>query len=331
MRIGPLELDGNVLLAPMAGFTSWPMRLLCRRMGAACAFTGMISSNSLVRGKGRARGRTENLMESHPDESILGVQIFGAEPEIMAEAAAMAEAQGASMIDLNLGCPVKKVVKTGAGAALLKDLKRAQAIFNKVRKAIRIPLTIKIRSGWDTNSLNAPEIAQRAEYEGVDAVILHARRACQGFASPAEWSMIAHTVAAVKIPVIGNGDIRSSHDAQRMQAETACEAVMIGRAARGNPWIFREVKQGHSPASQPCSSSERHELIAEHYRLMVEHLGPYQATLEMRKHLAWYSKGLPEAKSFREQINRTQSPEQVLSLIDQYFGTHSLMEVENHA
>jgi tRNA-dihydrouridine synthase B len=331
MRIGPLELDGNVFLAPMAGFTGWPMRLLCRRMGAAFTFTEMISAGSLVRGRGRARERTEKLMESHPCERPLGMQIFGAQPEIMAEAAAMAEAQGAALIDLNLACPVKKVVKTGAGAALLRDPRKAQAMFGKIRKAIRIPLTIKIRSGWDENSLTAPEIAQRAEHEGVDAVILHARIASQGFAGPADWSMIARTVASVKIPVIGNGDIRSSHEAERMQAETACEAVMIGRAAIGNPWIFREVKQGLSPASHPASATERHELIAEHYRLMIEYLGPHQATLEMRKHLAWYSKGLPGAKSFREHINRTQDPEQVRALIDQYFGCHSLMEVENHA
>ncbi len=319
MRIGPLELDGNLFLAPMAGYTSWPMRLICRKTGAALVFTEMVSAGSLVQGRGRSRSRTQDLLESRPAERPLGVQIFGADPEIMAEAAAMVEDHGADLVDINMGCPVKKVVRTGAGAALLKDPKRARALVRRVRAAVKVPLTIKIRAGWDPDHVNSRWMARMAEDEGVDAVTVHGRLAGQTYGEPADWGFIARAVSAVSIPVIGNGDVKSAGDAARMISLTGCAAVMIGRAARGNPWIFRKDAKESRGSAEP-SLKEMRDVVSVHYQNLVEHAGEHLATLQMRKHLAKYCKGLPGATEFRAGVNRAQSQEQMQYLIDRYFA-----------
>lgn len=325
MRIGPLELKGDVLLAPMAGYTNWPMRLICRRMGAALAYTDMISSNSLVRMAGRPNNRTDMLMQSVPEEKPLGIQLFGSDPEVLAEAAVIAETRGADLVDINMGCSVKKVLKSGAGAALLKDETRARAIFREIRKKIRVPLTVKIRSGWDSSSINAPEIARIAGDEGVDAVTVHARTSRQGFSSKADWRVIADTVSSVKVPVIGNGDVRSLKDAESMQSETGCSGVMIGRAARGNPWIFSGVSKSD------VSAKEKFAVASEHYDMLVEYFGPERATLEIRKHLAWYSRGLPNARTCREDINRAETPGEVRRVLEGFLENNVSMEVIRNA
>jgi tRNA-dihydrouridine synthase B len=314
MQINTLKLSGNLFLAPMAGYSNWPMRLLCKSMGASLVFTEMVSANSLVFSKGKARMRTERFLESRPEEKPLGVQIFGADPEVMARAAEMVEGQGADIVDINLGCSVRKVLRAGAGAALLKEPEKAAAIFRKVRKAVQVPLSVKMRSGWDEDSVNAPEMARIAEAEGVDAVTIHARTATQRFSHHADWSLIAEVVSAVSIPVIGNGDVKSGRDVERMFSETRCQAVMIGRAARGNPWIFREAVADGADSGRP-SAKEKHEVISLHYRLLIEHLGEHLATVNMRKHLAFYTKGMTRATELRERINRVRIPEQVWRII----------------
>ena len=229
----------GALLAPLAGISNLPFRLIARAQGCALAYTEMISSNGLV----RKTEKTYEYLKTSAEDRPLGVQIFGADPEIMAEAARIVADSGVDLIDINMGCPVKKVIKAGAGVILMKDPDLVARMIEAVKKAVKIPVTVKIRSGWNRSSINAVEIAQIAEDCGADAITVHPRTADQGYSGHADWKIIANVKKAVKIPVIGNGDIRQPQDAVRMLAETACDAVMVGRGALGNPWIFKGISQ----------------------------------------------------------------------------------------
>src|SRR5215813_2635184 len=276
-------------LAPMAGVTNAPFRLIARECGAGLLTSEEIDARALVADNAHTREIARHL----PEERPLAMQLLGADPDILAEAARRLEAAGADAIDLNMGCPVPKIVAKGQGAALMRDPLAAAVIFRTLRKAVSGRFTIKIRGGWDERTLNAVEIARLAESEGVDAITVHPRTRSQQFTGRAPWDVIAMVVAAVRVPVIGNGDVRSVDDARAMVATTGCAAVMIGRGALGRPWIFRGV---------PVSRDERMAIIRRHCALIEVHLPERAALVQLKKHLAWYSEGLPFAARSRPEI-----------------------------
>jgi len=261
MKIGRLQLDSFVCLAPMAGITDLPFRLICRENGCSLAFTEMISAKGLCRGLAKSRRYLDSTLADRP----LGVQLFGADAETLAEAARLVTDLGADLVDINMGCPARKVVRAGAGAALLKDLSLAVSILAAVRRATALPLTVKIRSGWNRGTIIAPQLGKIAEDCGVDAIVLHARTAEQGFGGVADWEQIRQLKQQLRIPVIGNGDVRSPQDAVRMTAQTGCDAVMIGRGAQGNPWIFASAESLHRGRGfRAPTAAERREVILAH-------------------------------------------------------------------
>ena len=273
MHIGNLTLENNIFLAPMAGITDSAFRFLARQMGAGLVFTEMISSEGLI----RDHLRTRNLIFHSPEEKPLGVQIFGKNPETLAKAAQIAVLMGADLIDINFGCPAHKVVKKGGGSSLLRQPKVVAEIVKAVREAAEIPLTVKIRSGWDDDSINAVEIAHMVQELGVDAITIHPRTQKQGFSGKADWELIKKVKQEIKIPLIGNGDIRTPEDSWRMLNITGCDAVMVGRGALGNPWIFREILYflSHGHKSNPPPLEEKISLIRFHFELLVKNCGTY--------------------------------------------------------
>lgn len=314
--IGPLKLPGNLLLAPMAGITDLPVRLLARRYGAALCFTEMISVNGLVR-EGR---RTFDLLRSAPDDRPLGVQIFGEEPETVGEGAVLVAPHG-DLIDINMGCPVRKVVGSGAGSALLREPLKVAAMIRAVRRRVALPLTIKIRSGWQAGEENYREIADIAEAEGCDAVTLHPRTRSQMFSGRAAWEQIAEVKARLAIPVIGSGDLFTPLDVAAMLKETGCDGVMLARGAMGNPWLFRDsVRLLAGEAVAPPSRAERLEVTRFHYAEFVRSSGEQVATREMRKHVSWYARGLPGAAAFRAEINHIDDRDCFLRCVEEFFG-----------
>ncbi len=309
MTIGGVALDGRFLLAPLAGITDSPMRLLCRRAGASMVWTEMVSAEGIVRGG----EKTLALLRFREEERPIAFQIFGARPESMARAAAAAAAMGPDVIDLNAGCPAKKVVKSGAGSALMRDLGLLAEIASAVVEASDLPVTVKIRSGWDVDSPNAVEAARTVEARGVAAVAVHPRTRAQGFTGSADWSIVRAVKAELGIPVIGSGDVRSPEDALRMMSETSCDAVMIGRAAVGNPWIFGQSRdlEATGNASTPPSLADRIELAMRHADLMIEEKGEKRGVFEMRKHLVAYFRGFPGASRLRAELVRIDEHERV--------------------
>jgi nifR3 family TIM-barrel protein len=270
----------------MAGVTNAPFRLVCREAGAGLLTSEEIDARALVMGN----ARTETLARYLPEERPLAMQLLGSDPDVLAEAARHLEVAGADGIDLNMGCPVAKIVAKGQGSALMRDPLGAAMIVRTLRKAVSVPLTIKIRGGWDDHALNAVEIARLAESEGVDAITVHPRTRSQQFTGRAPWEIIAAVVAAVRVPVTGNGDVRSVEDARAMVAATACAAVMIGRGALGRPWVF---------SGRAVSRDERAAVIRRHATLIEAHLPERLALVQLKKHLAWYSEGLPNAARTR--------------------------------
>ena len=321
------SLTGGALLAPMAGISNLPFRLMARSFGCALAFTEMISANGLIRKSGRTLGYLETCAA---EDDALGVQIFGANPEIMADAAGIAVDRGADLIDINMGCPVKKVIRTGAGAILLKDPVLAGRIISAVKKAACVPVTVKIRSGWSPQSINAVEIAGIAEESGADAIIVHGRTAVQGFAGNADWKIIAAVKEKINVPVIGNGDIWHAHDALRMRQETSCDAVMVGRGALGNPWIFEGICRLSSGEIQNYlpDLGERQRVIMRHWEMEKEYMGEKAANRNFRKHLLWYTKGLEGAAGFRQLTGKLPDAESMLSELVEYF--RSLEELRSN-
>jgi nifR3 family TIM-barrel protein len=270
----------------MAGITNAPFRLVCRESGAGRLTTEEIDAHAYV----RDNGKTEMLTRYLPGERPLVMQLLGCDPDLLAEAGRRLEATGADGIDLNMGCPVRKIVTKGHGSALMRDPLAAAVIFRTMRKAVGVPFTVKMRGGWDDHTINAVEIARLAESEGVDAVTVHPRTRSQLFTGQAPWEIIAAVVAAVRIPVTGNGDVHSVDDARAMVAATGCAAVMIGRGALGAPWIFRGA---------PAGREERAAIIARHIALIQAHLPERMALVQLKKHLAWYSTGLPGSAAVR--------------------------------
>lgn len=316
LRIGSLSLSNPLILAPLSGISNLPFRLLAKEQGCGLVCTEMISAEGLVRN----RKATEGLMKSCPEERPLGVQIFGSNSESMAAAARIVEGCGAGLVDINMGCPVRKVVSGGSGAALLKDLKKAGEIMEAVRKAVSIPLTVKIRTGWDEKTLNFLEVGRIAQENGVDAITLHGRTRRQGYACKADWESIAQAKKHLCLPVIGNGDLNSPEAVGRFFALTGADGAMIGRGALGNPWIFRQTLQFFQGAfPEPPSLEEKEKTILRHLRMIVDSRGEKHGIREFRKHLLWYTRGLRQSSEFRSQVANWVTYPEVVGRTQEYF------------
>ncbi|OUD12927.1 tRNA dihydrouridine synthase DusB [Thioflexithrix psekupsensis] len=318
MRIGAYTLTSPLILAPMAGVTDRPFRQLCKRLGAGMAVSEMVSANSLLWGSEKTRRRADHLGETEPRS----IQIVGADPQLMAEAARYNVANGADIIDINMGCPAKKVCNVMAGSALLKDEKRVAEILAAVVNAVEVPVTLKIRTGWDKNQRNAVQIAAIAEAAGIQALAIHGRTRACAYTGHAEYDTIAEVKQHVSIPIIANGDIRTPQEAKAVLDYTKADAVMIGRAAQGRPWIFREIDHYLTTGEllpEP-SIEEIRDILLGHLQQLYEFYGEYTGVRMARKHLSWYSKGQREASVFRDEMNRTTSRSAQLQLTTQFFA-----------
>lgn len=315
MKIGNIELENPYILAPMAGVTDLPFRLLCREQGAGLLCMEMISAKALQY-KNR---NTKALLAIHPKEYPVSLQLFGSDPDIMSEMAKQIEELPFQVLDINMGCPVPKVVKNGEGSALMKNPKLVYQIVSKTVRATRKPVTVKIRKGFDDAHVNAVEIAGIAQEAGAAAVAVHGRTREQYYSGKADWEIIRQVKEAVSIPVIGNGDVTSGETALAMMRQTGCDGVMIGRGAQGNPWIFRELAEygrtGETP-KRPTREAVK-EAMLKHARLQMEFKGEYAGIREMRKHVAWYTKGLEGAARLRDAVNRIESYQELCRLLDE--------------
>ncbi len=315
-QIKSLQLSNPVILAPMAGITCLPYRRIMKSFGASLVFSEMVSANGLI----RDGQKTQLLLATHQNEFPLGIQLFGDDPVVLAKAAEIIK-EDSSLLDINMGCPVKKVVRSGAGSALLQEPQRVGQIITAVRKVYPGPLTIKIRSGWDENSLNFLDIGRIAEAEGVDAITLHPRPRSQGFSGNAHWEHIAELKSALNIPVFGSGDIFSAEDGLQMLQQTGCDAIMIGRGGYGNPWLISQILALLAGEKVVYPNSEdKFRVALQHLQLHHEHFGEKKTLLEMRKHLCWYAKGLDGASHFRAALQNTDQLNQVVELLRTFFS-----------
>lgn len=314
MKIGNVELDNNLILAPMAGVTDLPFRLLCKQMGAGLVCMEMVSAKAIT----YKNKNTESLLEIMPEEMPASLQLFGREPETMAEAVKMIQHRPYAILDVNMGCPVPKIVGNGEGSALMKEPKLAGEIVEALVRVSEKPVTVKIRKGFDDDHVNAVEMAHIAQESGAAAVAVHGRTREQYYSGKADWDIIRQVKEAVKIPVIGNGDINSGEDAIRMMRETGCDGVMIGRGTRGNPWIFKDILHFLETGEHLDSPSkeEMAEVILRHGRMLMEYKGEYIGIREMRKHTAWYTAGLPGSARFRGSINEMETYEELQGAIE---------------
>ncbi len=314
MNIQNLRFRHGIFLAPMAGVTDYSMRVLCHRMGAEMSVTEMLSAKALHYGD----EKTEDLAKFDAFTSPCSIQIFGHEPDIMAEAAAMLEKRFAPhMIDINMGCPVKKIVSNGEGSALMRDPDLAEEIVKAVSSAIKTPLSVKIRAGWDEKSKNAVEFACRMEKAGADMITVHGRTKSQMYNPGIDLDIIKDVKKAVTVPVLGNGDIYTSSDALHMIEYTGCDGIMVARGAYGNPWIFKEISCAlEGKEYTPPSVGERISVAKEHLSMLIEDKGEYTGIREARKHLAWYLKGMRGAAPARVEINAAESYDAVVAILD---------------
>ena len=313
VQIGNVTLDNQVFLAPMAGVSDLPFRLLASRMGAGLVCSEMVSAKAIF----YKNKNTESLLEIHPDENPVSLQLFGSEPELMADMAKAIEERPFALLDINMGCPVPKVVGNGEGSALMKNPLLAGRIIEAMAKAVQKPVTVKIRKGFDEDHVNAVEMAHIAQESGAAAVTVHGRTREQFYAGVADWNIIAQVKAAVKIPVIGNGDVTGPLEAERMLKETGCDAIAVGRAARGNPWIFRNIIHYLDTGEilQKPSMEEMKEMLLEHAELLMQYKGEYTAVREMRKHMSWYTAGYPNSAKLRGRINEMETMEELRDII----------------
>jgi tRNA-dihydrouridine synthase B len=316
-RIGSLKIDSPLVLAPMAGYTDSAARRTARRNGAGLVITEMVSAAGLV----RAARKTRSLLAFHAEEFPLGVQIFGKDPDEMAEAARIAQDAGVSLVDINLGCPVKKICGNGAGAALLREPLRVASILEKVRRAVDFPVTIKMRLGWDSGNRDAyREIARVGVASGVDAIALHPRTRAQGFQGTADWTCVARLKEDSPVPVIGSGDIVTPEAACEVLTHGVCDAVMIGRAARGNPWIFSQTLDrlaGRTPGDVP--EEERARTVRQHCQWILAHYGKEQGWKKARFLLLHYAKGLPGSGAFRKRMFSVEGERSLEELLREFF------------
>lgn len=315
LKIGSLTLDNNLMLAPMAGITNLPQRLLAKEKGAALCFTEMISAHGLV----RSGDKTYELLKSVPEERPLGIQLFGDDPEIVAEGVRIVQDR-CDIIDINMGCPVKKVVGSGAGSALMRQPEIVKAMLRAARKATKHPLTIKMRTGWNEREQTFFQVARIAEDEGCDAVTLHPRSRAEMFNNKADWRKIRELKTISKLPVIGSGDLFTARDIKAMLDETGCDGAMVARGVLGNPWIFAEalaLLRGEEPTIP--APAERLSTALRHLEILSCLVGEKPALRDMRKHLAWYTKGLPGAAQARDSINRTEEKEEIVRILRNFF------------
>jgi tRNA-dihydrouridine synthase B len=312
MRIGAVEITTLARLAPMAGITNAPFRMIARECGSGLTTTEEIDAAAYLAGTPHG----DAIAAADPPEHPLAMQLLGSDPDLLVRAAVKLQDQGADIIDLNMGCPMPKITSRGKGAALMRDVPGTARILRALRRALVVPLTIKIRGGWDDTHLNAVEVARMAEAEGIDGITVHPRTSAQRFTGKAPWTIIAEAADAVRIPVTGNGDVRSMAEARRMMAETGCQSVMIGRGALGRPWVFSEALESLPPAARLTFKTR---VIARHRNLIGEHFSGKHALIQMKRHLAWYTEGVGHATACRAQIFASRTVNDVWAVFQEYW------------
>ena len=315
LKIGTVELENPYILAPMAGVTDLPFRLLCKEQGAGLLCMEMVSAKAIQYNN----KNTKALLEIHPEELPVSLQLFGSDPDVISEIAKRIEELPFSILDINMGCPVPKIVKNGEGSALMKDPKLVYEIVRKTARAIQKPVTVKIRKGFDDTCINAVEIAKIIEDAGGKAVAVHGRTREQYYSGKADWDVIRQVKEAVSIPVLGNGDVVSGESAIAIQKETGCDGVMIGRGAQGNSWIFSELLEYEQTGKMPQRPSVEaiRKMMLRHAQLQMQYKGEYLGIREMRKHVSWYTSGLPNSAKLRDEINRVDNYEELEKLLEE--------------
>lgn len=324
MKIGNVQLNNKVFLSPMAGVTDLPFRLICKEKGCGMLYTEMINAKALCYDD----ENTKKMLKIEDEEHPIAVQIFGSEPEFMGKAAAIMNEYPNEILDINMGCPAPKVIKNGDGSALMRNPKLASEVLSSVVKNSKKPVTLKIRKGWDDDSVNAVEISKIAEQCGISALAIHGRTREQFYSGKADWDIIEQIKQTINIPVIGNGDVFEVEDAVNMLEKTKCDAIMIGRGAQGNPWIFKRINHYMETGEilpEP-TLEERITTAIKHMNLAVAEHGEYVAVREMRKHIGWYLKGLKNSAKYRDQINKITDYKEVIAMLEEYME-HSLTQI----